>query len=221
MKNAIKTYNMYHSIWDTLLFGLAAPIVIIIVHFFITLGLVEGATGITLCYTMIAEIFRDYFSFNGAYSSDSHNTILRSSFYGKRTFVNGIMQEHARSFVHYVLVIGICSVITAFADHYDPYYIPIKVIVVLIAYTMNTLAVNVVRYFGTFTIYPIISTPFVILTIIPVVFLTALGIRFDALKLGIFMLAALVLGIIVTIISYLHASHSYDKSFLDVVSRRS
>jgi hypothetical protein len=221
MKQAIKTYNLYHSIWDKLIFGLLVPIVIIIVHVVITLGLKEAVFAITVLYTMMAEIIRDYFTFNGAYCKETHNTILRSAFWGKKLFLKGIMQEHARNLAHYVILIGICSCITAYINEYDPYYIPIKVIIVLIAYSMNTLAVNVLRYFDYFAIYPLISTPFVIIAAIPISLLITTGIRLSAGLVILFVILALTLAVIVTILSYLHASLCYDKSFVDISSKRS
>ena len=86
---------------------------------------------------------------------------------------------------------------------------------------MNTLAVNVLRYFDYFAIYPLISTPFVIIAAIPISLLITTGIRLSAGLVILFVILALTLAVIVTILSYLHASLCYDKSFVDISSKRS
>ncbi len=215
MIQTIKTYNLFHSIWDKLIFGFAVPVVIILFHALVSLELAEMTITFTVVYTMYSEVMRDYFIFNGIYSRDSHHLILRSSYNGKKLFLRGIMSEHMRSLIHLFAVVMICTVITSILNKPDLYYFPVNVIITLTAYALYTISINIVRYFDNFTLYPFIATPFIILAILCAIALTFTGIKLGTPLLILFIALAVVLSILVTALSYLHAKRCYENSFYD------
>ena len=52
MSQTLKTYNLFHNIWDKLIFGLLAPVVIILFHALLSLALEEAAILSTIIYSM-------------------------------------------------------------------------------------------------------------------------------------------------------------------------
>ena len=112
-------------------------------------------------------------------------------------------------------MVGVCSYISVAGGAVSSGYFTHNGAIVVIAYVMHTIAVNILRYFDNFVMYPLIATPFVILT---AVISGGLAVA-DHTELAPFMpliiVCLVILGIMVTALSYLHASHCYNKSFMD------
>ena len=215
MSQTLKTYNLFHNIWDKLIFGLLAPVVIILLHALLSLALEEAAILSTIIYSMFAEVFRDYFSFNGVYGQESHHAVLRSSFYGKKLFLSAILGEHVRNLLHYVIVFSICGYITSVFTKTDSYYALLIILLMLSTYTMNTLAVNILRYFDNFTLYPLLALPFVAIASALAGLFTLFNFRITTTVMLLFIVLAVLLAIVTTILSCYHAKRCYEKSFED------
>ena len=215
MKMAIKSYNIYHNFWDKLIFGLLIPIATIFLIVLIGTAFWQMSVIIMVIYTMLSELFRDFFSFNGAYSRHSHHTILRSSFYGKKFFMSSVMSEHIRNFLHYMIMLVIFFFIMNSMDHLDAGFVLISLMIVLVAYSMNTVAVNVLRYFDNYAMYTFVSIPFIAIAAMAANFIPDSGLNENIGIAGIVTILVFAFSMIVTVLGYIHASHCYDKSFED------
>lgn len=217
MKMAIKTYNLYHNIWDKLIFGFLIPAFTILMFILVAMTAPEVAFIVFVVYTMGAEIVRDFFSFNGTYSRHAHHTILRSSYHGKKIFLGAVMSEHIRNLAHYAIMLGICLCITTAFNGFNAYRVLVGVMIVMVAFIMNTLAVNVVRYFDNFTIYPFAASPFVAIAVIFTYIFAGSGRMMSMGVTIIIMVCISAVSVLVTVLSYIHASRCYDKSFEDKI----